>query len=93
MVQTFIIECRGQGVQLPYSDLQIISDWIKAAPNPDLLLLTLSELVPEYYEAKAERRIPPSLKGLDRKVTRRLSDLSRRHLSGFAAAPDDCTEL
>jgi hypothetical protein len=84
MVEQFIIDCRGSGVQLPYSDLAIILGWIEATAKPDLLLVALADLIPEYFEKNATRRIPPSLKGIDRSVQRRVRELSTRRLNAFS---------
>lgn len=90
MVERFIVECRGCGLQLPYSDLTIIAQWIDRSPNFDLLLMILSDLIPEYFERKADRRIPPSLKGLDKKVNQRLFDLTKRRLVACDGSESDC---
>ena len=66
MICQYIAECRGGGHFLPYADHEIVEEWIHFAPSPEILLIVLSDILPEYFEQK--RSVPRSLKGVHKKV-------------------------
>ena len=77
VVAHFVLECRGGGAFLPYSDHQIVTEWLVAS-NGDLdeLLVVLSEALPAYFsgaDAAAKKR-PRSLVGIRKIVQLRLED-------------------
>lgn len=76
LIVSYVLDCRGQGCFLPYSDYHIVGEWLKACSDTDALLLVLSDLLPQYFAADpASGRHPPrTLAGIRRAVLRRLSD-------------------
>lgn len=56
------------------NDHYVIAEWIKAAPNSDTLLLVLADILPDYFAKRADKSQPPSLKGLQKKVLKKLKD-------------------
>lgn len=77
VIAEFVVHCRGDGVLLPYSDLEIIQQWVAAAPSSEHLLALLSEILPDFYRKarEAPRKHPPSLRGLRKRVLSKLSDM------------------
>lgn len=84
MVAYFVLQCREQGVTLPYNDYRVIETWLETiGRDHDSLLLILADLLPAYY-AKKKGRVKPSLKGIDRSVRSRIKSLAIRHVTGPA---------
>ena len=82
LILHYVLECRGQGLFLPYQDYQIIDEWLGALPDPDELLLVLSEVLPEFFKttrngAEADAK-PRSLSGVRKLVLSRLKDRAMR---------------
>ncbi len=90
MVVQYILEYRQKGLFLPYSEFFLIDSWLALVPR-DTLIMVLSEVMPQYFASKADRSQPPSLKGLNRLVVKRIkshllrssSDKSTDFLAGF----------
>ena len=81
LVAQYVLEVRASGLFLPYTDYQIVEEWLRAAPGTDELLLVLSDVLPEYFERRAGRGGPvPSLGGVKNRVLLRLQDLHMRRL-------------
>lgn len=74
LILQYVLSCRGQGHFLPYSDHQIITDWLAATANADELLLVLSDVLPPFFEGDGKRQAPRSLVGANKLVLRRLKD-------------------
>lgn len=72
MITQLILECRGEGLFLPYSDHQIIQNWISTYPDFDRLLLILADLLPQVYKEEKARGKRPKLQSIDRLVRSRL---------------------
>lgn len=76
LVAQFILMCRGQGTMLPYTDYPIIQRWMGEAKDVEILLLALEEKLPPYYQRfKAGHRLP-TLKGIEKSISRRIKELS-----------------
>ena len=82
LIAQYVIECRGQGLLLPYDEYELIGQWLGAAGSVDELLLVLSDILPDHYRSDPgeHRRRPRSLKGLHRRILKRLN--SSRVLNG-----------
>jgi hypothetical protein len=75
LVAQYVLECRGQGLFLPYTDHAVIGEWLAAAGDPDELLLILADVLPTFYaKAAAKGRRPGSLAGVRRLVLSRVRD-------------------
>ncbi len=74
LISQYVLECRGKGNMIALNDHYIISEWLKAAPSSDKLLLVLADILPEYFAKRADKSQPPSLKGLQKKVLKKLKD-------------------
>jgi len=73
-IKQYVLELRGKGTTLPYSDHEIIKEWINLSKNKDDLLLILSEILPDFFAKKIANKHPPSLKGAHKKVLKKLKD-------------------
>lgn len=79
LIMHYVVECRGKGHFLPYSDHEIIQEWLTWTTDPDQLLIALSEVLPPYFEKdRIAGRPPRSLAGVRSKVNKRLKDQSMR---------------
>lgn len=79
LILHYVLEVRGRGHFLPYSDYQIIDEWLLAVKDPDELLLVLADVLPDFFAKKAEGGGQPrSLAGARRLVLRRLQDRAMR---------------
>lgn len=76
VVTQFVLQHRNSGHFLPYSDHEIVNEWLAAAAELDDLLVVLSDLLPVYFApgAGATARKPKSLAGLRKMVCLRLRD-------------------
>ena len=73
LIAQYVIECRNVAPVLPYTDYEVIDEWLAAAGNPDQLLLVLSDVLPDYFDpAQRKTAKPRSLKGARRMVLKRL---------------------
>lgn len=82
LIVQYVVECRGKGFFLPYTDYEIIQTWLQSAADVDELLLILSEILPEFYAKKAATNAhPPSLAAVQRRVGERLRDIKMRRLA------------
>lgn len=75
LILHYVLECRGQGLFLPYQDHQIIEEWLTALPDPEQLLVVLSEVLPDFF---AGEKKPRSLGGCRKLVLSRLKDRAMR---------------
>jgi hypothetical protein len=75
LIAQYVIECRGQGLLLPYDEYEIIGQWLAASTSVDELLLILSDILPGYYRSEfpEKRRRPKSLKSLHRRILKRIN--------------------
>ena len=79
LIAQFIIESKEKGFFLLYSDYDLISMWLKeAGDDPDMVLLVLSEILPDYLERYNNRSGKFSLKGIHRRVIKALTDAKKR---------------
>lgn len=70
----YVLEFRGQGHCLPYQDYEILKEWFLAsAGDHDRLLLILSDVLPDYFN-RPGRNLPPDLKGVRKKVLKRIKE-------------------
>jgi hypothetical protein len=79
LVFHYVLNCRNQGLTLPYSDLEILEVWIKAIDDDsDALLLILSEILPKYFLDK-KKRVP--LKKINKTVLKKIKEhlLTKTH--------------
>jgi hypothetical protein len=76
LIAQYVLECRGVGQALPYTDYEIIEEWLAAAATADDLLLVLSDILPEFFSGEKKRSKPRSLKGARKKVLRKLKESS-----------------
>lgn len=72
LVSQYLLELKGKGTMLCYSDHEIVESWIAAAPSLDDLLVVLSDLAPSYLERVPQ---PRSLGGLKNRVLNRLAQM------------------
>ncbi len=69
LIARFVIETRSTGHMLSYLDYEVIDRWLLAARgDADALLLTLDEVLPEYFSNNHDKRISRSLRGIEKKV-------------------------
>ena len=85
LVAQYVLECRGAGLMLAYDDYSIISEWIKALPDRNQLLLILSETLPPFY-ARHSVGPPRTLKGVRKKVMERITTYHRRYAGEVSKA-------
>lgn len=79
LIAQFIIESKEKGFFLLYSDYDLISVWLKeAGDDPDMVLLVLSEMLPDYIEKHKNRSGKLSLKGIHRRVLKAIVDAKKR---------------
>ncbi len=77
VITHFVLQCRGAGGHfLPYSDNQIVEEWLKSAGDADELLVVLSEALPDFFTTGAK-----SLAGVKKIVLLRLQDRRARRRS------------
>ena len=82
LIAQYVLECRGYGHTLPYTDYDIIRGWLQAAGSSDTLLVILSEVLPQHFAppgaqgtvTKANNR-HSTLRPLERRVLRRIKSL------------------
>lgn len=73
LIAQFVVQCRDAGPVLPYTDYEVIDEWIAAERDIDQLLLVLGDVLPAYFDPAARStRKPRSLKGARRQVMKRL---------------------
>jgi hypothetical protein len=73
LIAQFVLEHRGEGQVLPYTDYAIIEEWVAASASPDDLLVILSDLLPAHFSPEQRRGSKPrSLKALRRKVLKKV---------------------
>ena len=82
LIVQYVVECRAKGHFLPYDEHRLINKWLAVATDADILLLILSELLPDFYAKSQNRSHPPSLTRLDRKISTILD--TRRQREQFA---------
>ena len=79
LIAQFIIESKETGFFLLYSDYDLISIWLKeAGDDPDMVLLVLSEILPDYIKKHKNRSGKLSLKGIHRRVLKAIVDAKKR---------------
>jgi len=72
LISQYLLELKGQGTMLCYSDHEVVEAWIAVAPTLDDLLVVLSELAPPYLSRDPK---PRSLGGLKNRVLNRLAQM------------------
>jgi hypothetical protein len=72
LIAQFIISWRDSGHFLPYEDYEVIEEWLRINSDTDLILRTLSELLPKFYEKKSQGSKTMPLKMLSRKVAAKI---------------------
>ena len=72
LITQYVLECRGRGHCLPYDDYEVISYWLTLVDDPDELLVTLSEILPQYYTTNAKNGHPPPLKRVRNLIGKKL---------------------
>ncbi|MEY4631734.1 MAG: hypothetical protein RIQ81_1854 [Pseudomonadota bacterium] len=72
VISQYLLELKGKGTMLSYSDHEVVEAWLSAAPALDDLLVVLSEFAPAYF---ARDPSPRSLGGLKNRVLKRLAQL------------------
>lgn len=78
LIVQYLVEFRGRGHFLPYDDHLIIRRWLERCDDADTLLLVLADFIPAFYGKNNLTAQPPSLKRLDRKVTKILEAKQQR---------------
>ncbi|MEZ4741325.1 MAG: hypothetical protein R3B45_02575 [Bdellovibrionota bacterium] len=68
LIAQYVIEVKGVGHMLPYSEYNLIELWLRELADADLLLLVLSEILPAYFENARRSGRTLSLKGIHKKV-------------------------
>lgn len=79
MICEFVIECRAKGHFLPPSDIELIKGWLMLTPHVDTLVLALSNILPDFFSEDSDRKIPRSLKGINRRVITQLKHAAGRN--------------
>ena len=75
LIAQYVLECRGQGLFLPYADYQVIAEWLGAVGDADALLLILSDVLPPFFGGqKAAGKRPGSLNSVRGLVLSRARD-------------------
>jgi hypothetical protein len=74
IIAEFIQMHHARGLVLPYCEYQIIDRWLKLATSTDVLMLYLSDLVPEFVAKLPEGAPPFRLSQIDAKVRQFLRD-------------------
>lgn len=72
LVSQYLLELKGRGTMLSYTDHEIIEAWLVAAPSVDDLLVALTDLAPAYMARDPQ---PRSLAGLKTRVLNRLAQM------------------
>lgn len=72
LICQYLLEMKGKGTILAYSDHEIVEAWLAAAPTVDDLLVILAELAPPYMARNPQ---PRSLAGLRKRVLDRLAGI------------------
>lgn len=68
----YVLNCQNKGLILPYSDLQILEQWLQEINQDcDSLLLILSDVLPKYYSDKS-KRVP--LKKIQKSVSTKIKE-------------------
>ena len=68
----YVLSCQNRGLTLPYSDIQVLEQWIREIDEDvDALLLVLSDILPKYYEDK-KKRAP--LKKIQKSVSKKIKE-------------------
>ncbi len=76
LICQYIIETRGQGLFLSYTDYEVVDRWLSLCEgDEDILLFILSEVLPSYYRASSNRSFR-SLKALEQNISKRITDFS-----------------
>ena len=74
LIVQYVVECRGQGHFLRYEDYGLISNWLKIAGDPDVLLLVLADILPGYFDASRRSGPARNLGGVNRRVLKQLNE-------------------
>ncbi len=72
LVSQYLLELKGKGTMLSYSDHEIIEAWLVSASSLDDLLVALTDLAPAYLARDPQ---PRSLAGLKNRVLNRLAQM------------------
>jgi len=72
-IAQYVVSIRQSGVFLPYDDYNVIDQWLNISQDVDRIVTVLSELLPPYFDAKRQKGFLPGLKGISRKVEKKLS--------------------
>lgn len=75
-ITQLILECKGTGTFLPYSDYSIINEWIKNSASKDELMIILAEVLPEYFSG--DRGNKKRLAGINKLVLACIKDRAMR---------------
>ena len=74
LICQYIIETRGQGLFLSYTDYEVVDRWLSlCGGDEDILLFILSEVLPSYYRASSNKSFR-SLKALEQNISKRITD-------------------
>jgi len=80
LIAQYIIELKGSGHMLPYSDYEYIEIWLReVSDNSDTLLLVLSEILPDYFGEGDDKKARRSLKGVHKKVIQVSREIKQRN--------------
>lgn len=79
LVLNYLIEVRGRGLFFPYSDLDLVNQWIKLCPDFDELLVILGDTAPSYFQSTDQGKVTKSrnLKGFHKIVMKKMSERAR----------------
>ncbi len=78
LVAQYVLECKGQGQFLPYSDYEIIKEWVTCSTDIDDLLLILDEILPRFFDPSKEKVPHRSLRGARKVVLKKLKEAALR---------------
>ena len=76
VLSLFVLKFRQRGLTLPTRDLITLKSWLLLVKNDEnLLLVVLSDLLPQHFEKTSGSSCPP-LCLLDKKVRGRIADIA-----------------
>jgi hypothetical protein len=80
LIAQYILELKGSGNILPYTDYECIGAWLKELSNDsDQLLLILSEILPNYFSPEKPNNKRRNLKGVDKSVFKAIKEMKMRN--------------
>jgi hypothetical protein len=83
LVAQYVLGLKGSALFLPYQDYAVIDEWLTNSRDVDELLLVLSEVLPNLFDAGSRKK--PSLVAVQGFVLKRLDALRMRELEDMTS--------